>query len=397
MWPDENRDPQFETEHPEGELAAFALNALDDAEFQAVFNHVIRCPHCQEVLLGFQETAARLTEAAPEAPLPEGLKGRVLARAIGGAEETYGAREAGGTSPSTLPPVDPRWSWKRIKRWAAPVSIGALSLLLAASIGFMVSQQREISNLASANEHMMQQREFATASASPQSSQVVSEVAAHTQTTQETSVPNNQPSILPQEVVQEAGDPNARIISPPAPQPISIASASSSINLTRGGDRTIASNAATSTVAAGEETEAVDHVKKEMSDVVEATVMSAQPETEKLPMTSPMGTEPEAKGVLMVDPSGRKGVLMVSGMPADTYQIWLVRDDKRMMVDRIVVNENDGSGVRQLELDESVFGFHEVALMADERHGPTKPTGEKFLTARIISGPPVPGFVWRGR
>ena len=136
---------------------------------------------------------------------------------------------------------------------------------------------------------------------------------------------------------------------------------------------------------------------QEMADMVEATVLSAQPETEKLPMTSPMGTEPEAQGVLMVDPSGRHAVLMVAGMPADSYQIWLVRGDKRMLVDRIVVNENDGSGIKELELDQSVFGFHEVALLPDERHGPTVLTGEKFLSARIISGPPVPPSIWRGR
>ena len=148
---------------------------------------------------------------------------------------------------------------------------------------------------------------------------------------------------------------------------------------------------------AGDGAESVDLVKQEMADMVEATVLSAQPETEKLPMTSPMGTEPAAQGLLMVDPSGRQAVLMVAGMPADSYQIWLVRGDKRMLVDRIVVNENDGSGVKELELDQSVFGFHEVALLPDERHGPTVPTGEKFLSARIISGPPVPPSIWRGR
>ena len=88
---------------------------------------------------------------------------------------------------------------------------------------------------------------------------------------------------------------------------------------------------------------------------------------------------------------------MVAGMPADSYQIWLVRGDKRMLVDRIVVNEDDGSGVKQLELDESVFGFHEVALMPDQRHGPSSPTGEKFLSARIITGPPIPPQIYRGR
>lgn len=114
-------------------------------------------------------------------------------------------------------------------------------------------------------------------------------------------------------------------------------------------------------------------------------------------MTSPLGTEPTAHGLLMLHPSGKRGVLMVSGMPADTYQIWLVRNDQRMLIDRIVVNENDGSGVKDLELDQSVFGFNEVALLPDERHGPTVPTGEKFLSARIVAGPPAPPSIWRGR
>ena len=141
----------------------------------------------------------------------------------------------------------------------------------------------------------------------------------------------------------------------------------------------------------------VDLVKREVADMVQATVLFAQPETEKLSMTSPMGTETEARGVLMIDPTGMQGVLMVSGMPADSYQIWLLNHHDRKLIDRIVVNENDGSGVKDLKLDQSVFGFHEVALLPDERHGPTVPTGEKFLSARIISGPPVPPSIWRGR
>ena len=323
MWPDDYNAPYSGSEHPEEELAAFALNALDDAEFQAVFHHVIRCPHCQEVLLGFQETAARLAEAAPEVPLPPGLKARVLPGAVGA--------NPGGEAAPALPPPDARWSLRRLRRWIAPVAIGTLSLLLAASIGFMVSQQREIDSLTAASERAAQQQS----------------------------------------------------VSPTIP----IEKTASSLNPTQGANGTASEDVSHEMNAGNDGT--VDHVKQEVADMAEAMVMSAQPETEKLPMNSPMGTEPEAKGVLMVDPSGMQGVLMVSGMPADSYQIWLVRDDKRMLVDRIVVNEDDGSGVQQLELAESVFGFHEVALLPDERHGPTSPTGEKFLSARIIAGPPA--------
>ena len=376
MWRDNMNEPQFEAEHPEEELAAFALNALDDAEFQAVFHHVIRCPHCQEVLLGFQETAARLTEAAPEVPLPPGLKGRVLAGVVGSPDEPGAAADRSESLPAALPPADPRWSLKRLRRWVAPATIAALSIMLAASIGFMVSQHREINNLVAAHENASQQPSVAVAAVAP------------------AGMAGNE---TPETVVSQQEAVSVGSVVEPGPQPAPVARASGNLNLRNGDGATIAANKATAIDTAATDAETVDHVKQEMSDVVQATVLSAQPETEKLPMTSPMGTEPEARGVLMIDPSGRQGVLMVAGMPADSYQIWLVRGDKRMMVDRIVVNENDGSGVKQLELAESVFGFHEVALMPDERHGPTNPTGEKFLSARIITGPPVPPVLYRGR
>ena len=379
MWPENLNEPQFGGEHPEEELAAFALNALDDAEFQAVFHHVVRCPHCQEVLLGFREAAARLAEAAPEADLPAGLKGRVLAVATGA------VAEEGAEGAPVLPPPDARWSARRLRRWLAPVAVGTLSILLAASIGFMVSQQREINQLTAANETATQMHLSAMAAVSQQN------------TPDPVAPASGASANAPPAVVAAPTGPAAVVQSPVVPA----ARAATSVNLKRDTGLTRDMGAAVSIAAAEEaeisDAEAVDQVKQEVADMAEAMVRLAQPETEKLPMNSPMGTEPEAQGVLMIDPSGRQGVLMVAGMPADSYQIWLVRDDKRMLVDRIVVNEDDGSGVKQFELDESVFGFQEVALMPDERHGPSNPTGEKFLSARIITGPPIPPPLHRGR
>ena len=354
MWSDNTGDIYAGSEHPEGELAAFALNALDDAEFQAVFHHVIGCLHCQEVLLGFQDTAAKLVSSAPEVKTPPGLKRRVLANATGRKEADTPAL---GVNP------DVRWSMKRIRRWVAPVAICTLSLLLAASVGFMISQHREINNLS------VGQQSNAMASASPASAEE-----------------------------SQVGMPAAsdQIVAPDSVAPaVSFSQSNGSLNLTAADAEFDRSKATEERVA--EQPESVDLVKQEVSDMVEATVLSAQPETEKLAMTSPMGTETAARGLLMIHPSGTQGVLMVTGMPADSYQIWLLRHDDRQLIDRIVVNENDGSGVKDLELNESMFGFHEVALMPDERHGPTVPTGEKFLSARIIGGPPVPPAIWRGR
>ena len=386
MWPENFSEPQFNGEHPEEELAAFALNALDDAEFQAVSRHVAHCPHCQEVLLGFRETAARLMEAAPQVDPPAGLKGRALAAATGAVPvpETDAVPETDQAYARALP-ADARWSIRRLRRWLVPVTVATLSLLLAASVGFMVSQQREINQLIAANDAATQ-------------SQLAAMVAASSQENAGPLAPsaNHAPALA---------RPRPLALGSTRPEPVqqsepgSIARAAGSLNFTRD-QATVAVAGASAVNSVGTpdaEAEAVDYVKKEMSDMVEATVLSAQPETEKLPMKSPMGTEPEATGVLMIEPSGRQGVLMVAGMPADSYQIWLVRDDKRVLVDRIVVNEDDGSGVKQFELDESVFGFHEVALMPDERHGPSNPTGEKFLAARIIAGPPLPPPLHLGR
>ena len=367
MWSDNPGEIYAGSEHPEGELAAFALNALDDAEFQAVFHHVIRCPHCQEVLLGFQDTAARLTAAAPETPLPAGLRQRVLTNSVG---------RSGGSGTARRVEPDPRWSMRRLRRWIAPVAIGVMSIALVASLGLIMSQQEEIHNLEAEREQMTAHQEtVALVSASAAVAALGS--ADRPPKPAEAAQADNQPP-----AAATAGE-------------VQAVRESSSPNLARN----VHQESGSSQIAAPSDggTESVDLVKKEMADMVQATVLSAQPETEKLSMTSPLGTEPTAHGLLMLHPSGKRGVLMVAGMPADTYQIWLVRNDQRMLIDRIVVNENDGSGVKELELDESVFGFHEVALLPDERHGPTVPTGEKFLSARIIDGPPVPPAIWRGR
>ena len=402
MWPPDdyrnpNRDPQRGLpEHPEEALAAFALNALDDAEFQAVFHHVVRCLHCQEVLLGFQETAASLTSSAPETPLPPELKSRTLAAALGRRTESPEPEPAPPSAPA-LPPPDGRWSLRRLRRWMMPAAIGALTLLLVAAVAVIAVQQREITRLAAVNRAMEER---------PVAPPAVVAASATLSPAQPTIAPASRPA--PATTVSASTSQTAAAIASEADETddSGIASAagnllarvSNSLNRPRNADAGVvaaADTASVDTALAGENAD-VNLVKQEMADVVEATVLSVQPETEKLPMTSPLGTEPEAKGVLMVDPTGRRAVLMVSGMPSDSYQIWLVRGNKQTLVDRIIVNnDDDGAGVKHLELRDSVYDFHEVALLPDERYGPTNPTGAKFLSARIINGPPLPPRIAR--
>ena len=397
MWPpDDYRDPNRNRslpEHPEEALAAFALNALDDAEFQAVFHHVVRCLHCQEVLLGFQETAARLTSSAPDTPLPPDLKSRTLSAALGRRTESP---EPAAPPASALPPPDRRWSLRRLRRWMAPAAIAALTLLLVVAVGIIAAQQREITRLAAVNRAMPERpaapsAAVASATTLPPSTAAPSSRPAPTLTASASASAPQTGATAPEadETGAEAADDSIPLASAAGNL---LARVSSSLNIPPSSDAgSVASaDAALIPAAPAGESADVNLVKQEMADVVEATVISVQPETEKLPMTSPLGTEPEAKGVLMVDPSGRRAVLMVSGMPADSYQIWLVRGNKQTLVDRIIVNDDDGAGVKHLELRDSVYDFHEVALLPDERYGPTNPTGAKFLSARIINGPPLP-------
>ena len=378
MWPDDfgfpNGGPGHPPEHPEEELAAFALNALDGPEFQAVAQHVVQCFHCQEVLIGFQEMAARLASAAPETPLPPHLKTRVLSTVTQPANAVR--------LPAVLPTPDPRWSMRSLRRWLAPTAIGVLSLMLAGAVGIIWEQQREIEHITAASKVTTEQIIAASTSATTES--LVNAFQSHAIADRKVA----EARLAGEGAVEEQSAP---VLSPAGNStPAEQASARTAAGLS--GGTGVAQNDSTSdgAISTGETKEKVDLVQREISDVVEAAMMAVHPETEKLPMTSPMGTEPASKGVLIVDPTGQRAVLMVSGMPADSYQVWLVRADKQMMVGRIVVNDDDGNSIQSLEMVESVFEFQEVALLPDERHGPTTPNGEKFLTARIIGGPPLP-------
>ena len=282
----------------------------------------------------------------------------------------------------------------------APAAIGALTLLLVVAVGIIAAQQREITRLAAVNRAMPERpaapSAVAAASATtlPPSTAAPSSRPAPTLTASASaSAPQTGATAPEADAADETGAAAADDSIPLASAAGNLlARVSSSLNIPPNSDAGSAASADAGLIPAAPAGESADVnlVKQEMADVVEATVISVQPETEKLPMTSPLGTEPEAKGVLMVDPSGRRAVLMVSGMPADSYQIWLVRGNKQTLVDRIIVNDDDGAGVKHLELRDSVYDFHEVALLPDERYGPTNPTGAKFLSARIINGPPLP-------
>jgi hypothetical protein len=86
-------------DHPLDDLAAYALDALDDAECQAVDDHLAICPECRAELAGHHETLAAFT--SDEAP-PAAVWQRVAA-GIGAA----GLPDPNTAGPAQSPPAAP--------------------------------------------------------------------------------------------------------------------------------------------------------------------------------------------------------------------------------------------------------------------------------------------------
>lgn len=68
----------MEDTHVRESIPAYALGALDAAEANQVAQHVRGCPACEAELAAFEETAALLALASPQADPPPDLKQRLM-------------------------------------------------------------------------------------------------------------------------------------------------------------------------------------------------------------------------------------------------------------------------------------------------------------------------------
>lgn len=96
-------------------LGAHALDALASPEKEALAAHLAACPDCRRELEQLREIAGMLAYGAPDAPLPPGLKGRLMAR----------------LGPAAPAPVAPR----RSGLWKAAAALATLGLLAALAWG----------------------------------------------------------------------------------------------------------------------------------------------------------------------------------------------------------------------------------------------------------------------
>jgi hypothetical protein len=71
-------DRMSETYECSGDAAAYVLGSLEQDEAEAFRRHLASCVVCRDELSAFQQTVELLPMAAPQYPLPRGLRGRVL-------------------------------------------------------------------------------------------------------------------------------------------------------------------------------------------------------------------------------------------------------------------------------------------------------------------------------
>lgn len=97
--PDRRSDPRACA----GDVAAYALGALDPSEVATFEAHLQTCAACREELAGFQHVVDALPMSAPQLPAPRRLRRRVMSAVRRGAEQT-------GAKP------EPRRGWNTMRR-----------------------------------------------------------------------------------------------------------------------------------------------------------------------------------------------------------------------------------------------------------------------------------------
>lgn len=121
-------------DHPElASAAAYALDALDDAERPVFEEHLAACPRCRAEVAELRGTVVALAQAAPPASPPPALRDRVLRDARDA--RAAATREA---SSSAVVPLASRRPRSPLVPWLA----AAAGLVLAASLGWALARER---------------------------------------------------------------------------------------------------------------------------------------------------------------------------------------------------------------------------------------------------------------
>ncbi len=141
-------------------------------------------------------------------------------------------------------------------------------------------------------------------------------------------------------------------------------------------------------VAAAASTEA-SQMMDTIQEIRAASYLLALPETRPLVLEPPGGAG-DSQGVLLVEDKGNRAFLMISDMaqppPRRPYQVWLVRDGRRMWAGQVAV-DSTGWGSLALRPPEPVSQFEWVNLTMTEDRGSNGRTETMVLRSRIEPSP----------
>ena len=126
-------------------LPAYALDALDAAEFAEVDAHVRTCAECARELTELRRVVTGVgLEAAPVTP-PDSLREKVIARATSHARVIDIASARSSASASARPQ----------RSWMLPVALAATVLIAIGALVYGFAQRAEVNRLAQLNEVML--------------------------------------------------------------------------------------------------------------------------------------------------------------------------------------------------------------------------------------------------
>ena len=100
------------------------------------------------------------------------------------------------------------------------------------------------------------------------------------------------------------------------------------------------------------------------------------------------GTEvaPLASGMIVINPSGQHGTLVVDGLPYlesnSEYQLWLIRDGMRVSGGTFSVNDQ-GYGSRQIYAHDPLVSYPGFGITIEPTGGSPAPTGDKVLGGEL--------------
>ncbi len=121
-----------------GDVAAYALGAMDSAEAEAFRHHLETCVSCRDELAAFQRVVDTLPLSAPAHRAPPSLRRRVL-------QEVAQEHRADDRRPAGRPAAGVRWRWPRlVTGLAGAVAVAAVAFAIVSLTSSSVAGTRVI-------------------------------------------------------------------------------------------------------------------------------------------------------------------------------------------------------------------------------------------------------------